>query len=61
MEEIAGRIAQMEAVIQALRTENLALQQQQRGTWLQAITGLVQHAQMEGLIDALADQGAGVV
>ena len=59
MEEIAGHMAQMAAVIQALRNDNMRLQQQQQQheTLLQtATTGRGQNAQMERLIGVLTDQ-----
>ena len=50
MEDIVGRMTQMEAMIQAQRNENLKLQQQQQQqeTLLQtATTDLVQNVQLD--------------
>ena len=51
MEEIAGRMAQMEAVMQALRK-----QQQHEASLQTATTALVQNVQMERLIGVLSEK-----
>ena len=57
MEDIVGRMAQMEAMIQALRNENLTQPKQQpQDTLLQtATTCPVQNVQMERLTSVFAD------
>ena len=56
MEDVSGRMAQMEAMSQVLRNDNMTLQKQQQETVLQtATTGRAPRVQMERLMCVVAD------